>query len=194
MPKNLGTGVSRAHPAKHSSRHPSKCGSIVFIFAPEAEREPLPSGGERLTTSKTGTPPLRVSRPWSLWFRLRFVFPVCHGFPVVVSQYLNLAALTVGPSQIRTCRVTASGSQPTPDIREGCCESAREFTVDLPLCADSARSGTRVGLTAFPTPALPGFHPLDWSSSVNGTMQSSDSLSVFCLPRLFHLSGILGRS
>ena len=61
-----------------------------------------------MQTSQAG---LRASRPRSLWFRLRFVFPVCHWFPVVVSQYFNRASLTLGPSQIRTCGVTASGSQ-----------------------------------------------------------------------------------
>ncbi len=56
-------------------------------------------------------PSLPASRPRSLWFRLRFVFPVCHWFPVVVSHYFNHASLTLGPSQIRTCAVNASGSQ-----------------------------------------------------------------------------------
>ena len=48
---------------------------------------------DRRSTSRLG-----VSRPRSLWVRLRFVFPVGHPFPLVVSQYFNLAALTVGPS------------------------------------------------------------------------------------------------
>lgn len=57
---------------------------------------------------------LRASRPGPLWFRLGFVFTIGHLFPLVVSQYSNLASLTSGPSQIRTCHFLASGSQPTP--------------------------------------------------------------------------------
>jgi hypothetical protein len=56
---------------------------------------------------------LRVSRPGSLRFRIRFVFPVCHLFPVVVSQYLIHVQLIADPSQNRTCAVNASGSPPT---------------------------------------------------------------------------------
>ena len=52
-----------------------------------------------------------VSRPGSFKFRLRFVFPVVHQFPNVVSQYCNHVQLTSGPSQIRTCHFLASGSQ-----------------------------------------------------------------------------------
>ena len=47
----------------------------------------------------------------SLEFRLRFVFPVVHQFPEMVSQYLNHVQLSIGPSQIRTCHFLASGSQ-----------------------------------------------------------------------------------
>ena len=80
-----------------------------------------------MLSSKTHRPQLGASRPRSLWFRLNFVFTVVHWFPVVVSQYYNPAALTFGPSQIRTCRVTASGSQlslvirthPLCDMRSG---------------------------------------------------------------------------
>ncbi len=107
------------------------------------------------------------------------MFTVCHGFPVVVSQYYNRAALTLGPSQIRTCAVNASGSQPTLVTDESVMRSSRVST-DVPsLSTVDVRSETRVGLTAFPTPALPGFRSLDWTSSFIGTMQSSDSQTSF---------------
>ena len=43
------------------------------------------------------TSPLRVSRANSLVFRIRFVFPVCHRFPFVVSQYGFLAQWSSPP-------------------------------------------------------------------------------------------------
>ena len=44
-----------------------------------------------------GLAALRVSRLGPLGFRLRFVFPVDHRFPVVVSQYFNRAQLNLQP-------------------------------------------------------------------------------------------------
>ena len=68
----------------------------------------------RTNSQPLGTRPIEcsaVSGPGTLEFRLRFVFPVVHLFPLVVSQYFNHVQLTAGPSQIRTCRFPASGSQ-----------------------------------------------------------------------------------
>jgi len=42
------------------------------------------------------------------------------GFPIVVSQYSNLAALTSDPSQIRTCAVTTRLSAEQFDGLEFC--------------------------------------------------------------------------
>ena len=47
------------------------------------------------------------------------------------------------------------------------------------LSTDGARSQSRGGLAAFPTPALPGFCPPDWRSGFGGTMRPSDSLKSF---------------
>ncbi len=55
-----------------------------------------------------------VSRPGSLGFRIRFVFPVVHPFPLVVSQYLIHVQLIPGPSQNRACAARAPGSPPAP--------------------------------------------------------------------------------
>ena len=61
------------------------------------------------TTHITGPPPIgltfardadggsAVSRLGSLGFRLRFVFPVGHPFPLVVSQYFNPGQLNLQP-------------------------------------------------------------------------------------------------
>jgi len=64
----------------------------------------------------------------------------------------------------------------------------------LPLSAVDLGTDSRVSLTAFPAPALPGFSSLDWSSSCNGTTQSSDFHRVVCRSCLFDLSGILNQS
>ena len=71
---------------------------------------------------------------------------------------------------------------------------SRFSTVNPSLSTDDVRADLREILAAFPTPALPGFLSLDWRSSFIGTIQPSDSLTVFCLPCLFNLSGILDRS
>ena len=70
--------------------------------------EPERKSSTSIGTRKSG---FAVSRPGSLGFRLSFVFPVVHLFPLVVSQYYNPVQLTAGPSQIRTCHFLASGSQ-----------------------------------------------------------------------------------
>ena len=44
--------------------------------------------------------------------------------------------------------------------------SSRVSTEGPSLCTVDARSGSRVGLAAFPAPALPGFDPPDWSSGL----------------------------
>ncbi len=72
--------------------------------------------------------------------------------------------------------------------------SSRVSTETPSLCTVDVRSESRDGLAAFPTPALPGFGPPDWTSGFGGTMQPSDSLRVICLPCLFSLSGILESS
>ena len=69
---------------------------------------------------------LRASRPGSLRVRIRFVFPVCHSFPIVVSQDSIHVQLTTGPSQNRTCAVNASGSPPTPTYTAVRCDDAQE--------------------------------------------------------------------
>ena len=122
--------------------------------------------------------PLGVSRPGSLGFRIRFVFPVVHPFPLVVSQYLIRVQLTPGPSQNRACAVNAPGSPPAP---AGLTPVAwtPEIAPSPALCPEGVSVATRTGLDAFPAPALPGFDPLDWASSFNGTMHPSDSLLSF---------------
>ena len=85
-----------------------------------------PAAGEEFSIPDAADPPLRESRPRSLWFRLHFVFPVCHPFPLVVSQYLNHASLILGPSQIRTCAVSASGSQISLAFRTLACAVQRD--------------------------------------------------------------------
>jgi hypothetical protein len=55
-----------------------------------------------------------ASRPGSLGCRIRFVFPVGHPFPLVVSQYSIRVQLAPGPSQNRACAVNAPGSPPAP--------------------------------------------------------------------------------
>ena len=122
------------------------------------------------------------------------MFPVVHLFPLVVSQYYNHVQLNHWPLAdpdvpLSSIRLPANHLSPTEVMR-----NSRVSIVIPSLCTDDAQSQSRVGLAAFPTPALPGFSPPDWMSGFIGTMQPSDSLKVICLPCLFHLSGILGRS
>ena len=112
-------------------------------------------------------------------------------FPSVVSQYSIHVQLTLGPSQNRTCAVNASGSPPAPARHEGTLRVAEGITRYPALCPEMSRVDLRAGLDAFPAPALPGFDPLDWASSFNGTMQPSDSLLSFASLAFSGLSGIL---
>ncbi len=101
----------------------------------------------RRSGSKNATAVLLASRPRSLWFRLGFVFPVCHWFPVVVSQDPNRAALTLGPSQIRTCPFLASGSQISLGIAQA---------NGWPHCVVlDPRGGVRAERTTWCNPELP---------------------------------------
>ena len=72
--------------------------------------------------------------------------------------------------------------------------SSRVSTESPSLSTVDARSGSREIPTAFPAPVLPGLSRPAWSAGRLGTIRSSDSLSVICLRRLFHFSGILDRS
>jgi len=142
--------------------------------------------------SKTGSR-LRVSRPGSLGFRIRFVFPVVHPFPLVVSQYLIRVQLTPGPSQNRACAVNAPGSPPAP----------AGLTPVAWTPANRPKSGTvsggRLGRHAYWLGCLPctGITRLR-STRLGFELQryyASFGLPVvICLPCLRGLSGILGRA
>jgi hypothetical protein len=122
--------------------------------------------------------PLRVSRPGSLGFRIRFVFPVVPPFPLVVSQYWIHVQWIPGPSQNRACVARAPGSPPAPagSMPVACTPQIRPKPAQ---CPEGVSVATRTGLDAFPAPALPGFDPLDWASSFHGTRHPSDSLLSF---------------
>ena len=69
--------------------------------------------------------------------------------------------------------------------------SGRVSTPSPSLSTGRARASQRETMDTFPTPALPGFSPADWSSAGFGTMRPSDSLKIICLPRFLGSSGIL---
>jgi len=137
--------------------------------------------------------PLGVSRPGSLGFRIRFVFPVVHPFPLVVSQYLIRVQLTPGPSQNRACAVNAPGSPPAP----------AGLTPVAWTPANRPKSGTvsggRLGRHAYWLGCLPctGITRLR-STRLGFELQryyASFGLPVvICPPCLRGLSGILGRA
>ena len=79
-------------------------------------------------------PPLRVSRAFSLDFRIMFVFSVATWFPggATISYPWPIEN---APSQIRTCAVNASGSQPlpvTPHSLDGSWRSDRSADAETP--------------------------------------------------------------
>ena len=55
--------------------------------------------------------------------------------------------------------------------------------MDPSLSTDGVRSGSRIGLAAFPAPILLGFISSGWRPDFNGTIRPSDSLNVICRPR-----------
>jgi hypothetical protein len=127
--------------------------------------------------------PLGVSRPGSLGFRIRFVFPVVHPFPLVASQYLIHVQWTPGPSQNRGVRPLRTRLPPSTCGLDARCVDAGK----PPQARHCVRRASRSPRVLAWMPSLhrgapsgsPGFDPLDWPSSFNGTMHPSDSLLSF---------------